>query len=234
MPQYAEGQAAKNPDTGQRMVFQRGAWVPMKAPKLSPQEAAQLKQAREDAQSAGGAARDGGRFLDLNKRTGTGEIWALPGLGEVRGALDPRYSEMQSLTNRMAPAQRQAGSGAMSDKDVALFKRSVPNTDFPGPVNANIVKRLQDEAKRKGDYASFLDNYALSNGTLLGAEEEWQRRGSAPKRPAAQPDAKAAPKPAAKPAGGLAFGGRPLTPKEAAKLPKGARFKTTDGRIIER
>ena len=193
-----------------------------------------MKQAREDAQSASGAARDGTRFLDLNKRTGTGEIWALPGLGEVRGALDPRYSEMQSLTNRMAPAQRQAGSGAMSDKDVALFKRSVPNTDFPGPVNANIVKRLQDEAKRKGDYASFLDNYALSNGTLLGAEEEWQRRGSAPKRPAGQPAAKAAPKPAAKPAGGLAFGGRPLTPQEAAKLPKGARFKTTDGRIIER
>lgn len=226
MPQYAEGQTAKNPQTGQRMVFQRGAWVPLKPPKLSPQEAAQLKAAREDAETAAGAARDGNRFLEINKRTGTGEIWSLPLASEIRGAFDPRYAEMQSLTNRMAPAQRQAGSGAMSDKDVVLFKRSVPNPDFPGPTNSKIVQRLQDEAKRKGDRAAFLDNYALNNGTLLGAEEEWTRRSSKPAKPAAK-----APQ---KPAGGLAFGGRPLSPQEAAKLPKGARFKTIDGRIMER
>jgi hypothetical protein len=225
MAEFMQGQTAKNPKTGQRIVFQKGQWVPMKPPKLSAQESAQLKAAREDAELAAGAARDGNRFLEINKKTGTGEIWSIPLASEIRGAFDPRYAEMQSLTNRMAPAQRQAGSGAMSDKDVVLFKRSVPNPDFPGPTNAKIVQRLQEEAKRKGDRAAFLDAYALNNGTLLGAEEEWQRRSSAPKRPAPAPK---------KPASGLAFGGRPVTPAEAAKLPKGTRFKTTDGRIMER
>jgi hypothetical protein len=58
--------------------------------------------------------------------------------------------------------------------------------------------------------------------------------GVQPPKAAPRPAAKAPPKAPAKPAGGLAYGGRPVTPQEAAKLPKGTKYKTTDGRIIER
>ena len=50
--------------------------------------------------------------------------------------------------------------------------------------------------------------------------------------PAGRPAPRPAPRPAAspgKPAGGLYNGGRPVTPQEASRLPKGTRFKGTDG-----
>jgi hypothetical protein len=169
-------------------IYQR-AKTPSATPrKLTSQEAAQLRAARETAQSSGSAARDADRFIAINQDVGTGEFWSLPAASEVRGAFDPRFAEMQSLTNRMAPAQRQAGSGAMSDKDVALFKRSVPNPDFPGPTNAAIARRLKDEASRSQGYAAFLDQYAQQNGTLLGAEAAW-----AAQKPAGAPAARAKP-----------------------------------------
>lgn len=156
---------------------------PAKPPKLSAQEAAQLRAAREAAQSGSAAARDAQRFMEINQQVGTGEIWSIPLASEIRGAFDPRFASMQALTNRMAPMQRQAGSGATSDKDVALFKRSVPNPDFTGPTNAMIAGRIKDEAQRAQGYAAFLDEYAATNGTLLGAEAAWAKRQSAPKPP---------------------------------------------------
>jgi hypothetical protein len=55
--------------------------------------------------------------------------------------------------------------------------------------------------------------------------------------PAPRTAPKPAPRPASapqKPAQGLAFGGRPVTPAEAKRLPKGARFKGTDGKVYTR
>lgn len=168
-------------------IYQRAKAAPATPRKLTPQESAQLRTAREAAQSSGVAARDADRFMAINQDVGTGEFWSLPLASEVRGAFDPRFAEMQSLTNRMAPAQRQAGSGDMSDKDVALFKRSVPNPDFPGPTNAGIARRLKDEAGRTQGYAAFLDQYAQQNGTLLGAEAAWAAQKPTATAPRAKP-----------------------------------------------
>lgn len=183
-----------------------------KPPKLTPQESAQLQTARAAAQARAAAAADAERFLELNRKAGTGQVWSLPFASEVRGAFDSNFAGMQSLTNRMAPAQREAGSGAMSDKDVALFKKSVPNPDFTGPTNTGIARRMQDDAKRAADYAAFLDEFAATRGTLIGAQAAWQARSA---KPAARPPAKPAP---AKPAAGPAVG----------EVRKGYRFKGGD------
>lgn len=210
-----EGQTGTAPD-GTRVIVRGGRIVPLAPakPKLSAQEAAQLRTAREAAQSGAAAARDAERFMEINQQVGTGEIWSLPAASEVRAAFDPNFASMQSLTNRMAPAMRQAGSGAMSDKDVALFKRSVPNPDFTGPTNAMIASRIKDEAQRAQGYAAFLDEYAAANGTLLGAEQAWAAR-----RPSTAPKAKAGPVQSRIPPTGL-------TP---AQRKAAARFRGTRG-----
>lgn len=216
MPQYMEGQTATNQQTGQRIVFRQGRWVPAPAPKLSPQDQKALATERENLQAARTAAKDGNRFLEINQNTGTGEIWGIPLLSEGRALVDPRYAEMNSLTNRMAPAQRQAGSGAMSDKDVALYKRSVPNTDFPGPTNTQIVKRLNREAKEREDRLLFMENYAATNGTLVGAEDAWVRQ----RRRQAQPQAA---RPASPPAQRQQTTGK--APPRVGEVRNGYRYK---------
>jgi hypothetical protein len=166
-----------------------------KPPKLTAQEQKELQTARAAAQSQESSARDAERFLQVNRTVGTGEMWALPFASEIRGAFDPKFAEMQSITNRMAPLQRAPGSGASSDKDVAGFKKAVPNPDYVGPTNTSIARRIKDEARIAADYAAFLDDFAAKRGTLVGAQAAWQARLA---KPAARPPAK--PTPGGKPA----------------------------------
>jgi hypothetical protein len=197
MPQL--GEIKTNPANPRQQAKWNGReWVqiggpPAKAPKLSVQEQKQLQNAREGAVSAQASVRDGERFLDVNRKTGTGELNAIPFVSEVRSVFDPSYAEMMSLTSRMAPMQRQPGSGSSSDKDVQMFKRAVPNTDYPGPTNTKIVSRLKEEADLKTRYAEFLDDYVAQNGTLVGAQSAWSKVQSAKPAPKGAP-AKAAPK----------------------------------------
>jgi len=201
--EFREGQTATNPKTGQKLKYEGGFWVavpgtgPAKPARLSAQEQSELQTARAAAQSRAAAAKDAERFLELNRRAGTGQVWGLPLASEIRGAFDSDFAGMQSLTNRMAPAQREAGSGAMSDKDVALFKKSVPNPDFTGPTNTGIARRMQEDANRAADYAAFLDEFAATRGTLVGAQAAWQARKARPAAPAAPPRKPAPAEPAA-------------------------------------
>ena len=188
---YREGQTATNPQTGQTIVFRGGQWVsaaPQQgggvgmARKLSHQDQNYLSDQRTAAQQAADAERASQRFLELNQKQGTGQIFAVPGISEITGAFNPAMSEMEALTNRMAPALRQPGSGAMSDKDVAMFKKSIPNPNFPGPTNQRLAQGISQGAQRQRDYVAFLDRYAADRGTLIGAQEAWDRSQRKPQR----------------------------------------------------
>lgn len=193
---YREGQTATNPQTGQKIVFRGGQWVsaaPQQnggvgmARNLSPQDQNYLSDQRTAAQAAADAERAAARFLELNQKQGTGEIFAVPGISEITGAFNPAMSEMEALTNRMAPALRAPGSGAMSDKDLATFKKSIPNPNFPGPTNQRLASGITRGARRQQEYVAFLERYAQQNGTIVGAQEAWdrtQRKPAGSNRPA--------------------------------------------------
>lgn len=194
---YREGQTATNPQTGQTIVFRGGQWVSA-APqggmgvtgmtrKLSPQDQAYLSDQRNSAQAAADAERAAARFLELNQKQGTGQIFAMPGVSEVFGAFNPSMSEMEALTNRMAPALRAPGSGAMSDKDLATFKKSIPNPNFPGPTNQKLAEGITRGARRQQDYIAFLERYAQQRGTIVGAQEAWDRQQRQPAPRSSQP-----------------------------------------------
>lgn len=181
-----EGQTATNPQTGQTIVFRGGQWVSTSPQsgmggtgmtrKLSPQDQAYLSDQRNSAQAAADAERAAARFLELNQKQGTGEIFAMPLVSEIYGAFNPSMSEMEALTNRMAPALRAPGSGAMSDKDLATFKKSIPNPNFPGPTNQRLAEGIKRGARRQQDYIAFLERYAQQKGTIVGAQEAWDRQ----------------------------------------------------------
>lgn len=206
----------------------KGGAPAAKPPKLTAQELKELQTARAAAQSQESSARDAERFLEVNRKVGTGQMWALPFASEIRGAFDPNFAEMQSITNRMAPLQRTPGSGASSDKDVAGFKKAVPNPDYVGPTNTSIARRIKDEARIAAEYAAFLDDFAATRGTLVGAQAAWQARktkpsATAPARPAAPPPPrKPAPATSAAPV-------RVKTVEEAMRLPPGTVFIAPNG-----
>lgn len=175
----------------------QSSWAPVGAQArparggLPAADAKAIGAARESAQAAAASANDAEEFLKLNREAGTGQGWGIPFASEFRAAFDPKFAGMQSITNRMAPQQRVAGSGASSDKDVSMFRRAVPNPDYTGPTNTMIAKRLQSDAKRAAGYSAFMERWAQERGNLLGAQEAWTRYQSSPRSAAPAPPRKA-------------------------------------------
>lgn len=183
---YKEGQTATNPKTGQRVVYKGGQWVNAgtaapgvgggRAPRLTPQEQIQLKEAREAAQMSQDFSRQANNFVDLNRKAGTGMIYKVPFVSEIASSFKPEVAQMDALTARMAPAQRVPGSGTTSDRDLGLYLKAVPNIDRPGPANEAIAQDMTATARERASRATFLDSFAQQNGTLMGAEQAYRAR----------------------------------------------------------
>lgn len=178
MANAPEGTLINMPDGSQR-VKRGGQWLPVgkmyvgPAPKLTSDENKQLKQARMTAEAAGGAMRDVDRFMTLNARQPSGQFLGLPIVRDVAGMFNDDIGEMNAITNRLTPAQREAGSGAMSDRDVDMYRRSVVGMGQTGPANESIAALTKAGALRQREYAAFLDYFARVNGTTNGAQELW-------------------------------------------------------------
>lgn len=139
---------------------------------LNQTDQRRISAAVTSAESATSLAADARRFMELNRRAPTNP---LVGVAGPAAGLNPTYAEMRAIQSRMAPLMREAGSGAMSDRDVALFLRSVPSLGNPTETNNSIASVIQAGAQRAQDRAAFLEDFAQKNGNLLGAQEQWNR-----------------------------------------------------------
>lgn len=190
---YREGQTATHKD-GRKIVYQDGQWRLMQGgggvpapPKLAVQEQQTLRDARSAASQFSTIADQAGQFAELNKEVGTGPIYKTPVLGGVFEAIgetiNPKLAQLNALESRMAPAQREPGSGTTSDRDLALFLKAVPNTDRMGPANGLIADDMRKMANKKLARSAFLDAYARNAGTLMGSEDAfeswWAQNGDA-------------------------------------------------------
>ncbi|MDO9334929.1 MAG: hypothetical protein Q7T61_00880 [Caulobacter sp.] len=194
MPQYKEGQTATNPSTGQKIRYEGGLWVAVQgggaavnngapgagffsesgaAPKLSPQEQKFRIERVDAAQKASALAQDANRFVSLNESVSTGGIDDWGPVGAVTSVFDPKKSEMRAIQSKLAPSMREAGSGAMSDKDVAMYQASTVSIDKPGKANQSLARVVDAGAKRQGDYVAFLDEWIKNKKTTIGASEAW-------------------------------------------------------------
>lgn len=189
---FYDGQTATNPQTGERIVYRKGRWTPAgagAAPSLSPTDQKYLTDLREKAAKTLNTATQAGRFVDLNKETGTGGLLGqpiiplprfmgtAPLMGDVAAAVggNPKWAELKSITSAVAPGLRPPGSGSSSDTDVKFYREGFPNVQNTGPANQHIQRRIQAESNQDAARAAFMDRYAQTHGSLLGGESAFQR-----------------------------------------------------------
>lgn len=170
------GARRRNRRTGEVQVWDGTRYVPEgSAALLTPSEQEQLSTARAAANQSAAMLPDLSRFEELNRTQPTGAIWDRVGnwLGLPPLAPDTEADEMRSITDRLAPRMRQPGSGASSDRDVAMFVSGLPNIARGGPANSNIISGIRRNVRRDQDYAAYLEWYGQQNRTLNGAQEGW-------------------------------------------------------------
>lgn len=96
------------------------------------------------------------QFVDTAKDKG---FWA-QGEGfwnDAAQALSMDTTTLKSLTDRIAPLMREAGSGASSDKDVDMFKSAVVSINNTPEANQRFAKGAAALAKRNNEYVQFLN-----------------------------------------------------------------------------
>lgn len=87
--------------------------------------------------------------------------------------IDGKVANLTRITNDLAPQKREAGSGAMSDKDVEMYKQSVVSVDNTPAGNAAFALQTNAMANRMSQYAQFMQNYRAQFG--VGSLAEGQR-----------------------------------------------------------
>lgn len=157
--------------------------TPKDANKVKAQEISRgSKEIEKDADAAvklQSTARDAQRFLELNKKLPTGGLMDRMALTRWAQGMGQEYSEMESITARLAPAMREPGSGSTSDFDGKQFERATVGVDKPKKANENIAKAVVARAQQAQEYAEFRQTYLEQNGTLQGADRYWKEYANA-------------------------------------------------------
>ena len=120
------------------------------------------------------------RFGELNRQSRTGGIAEnlFPGTPILHGNDE---NEMYAIQARLGPSQRAVGSGASSDRDVALFLSGLPKIENPGTVNKNIRLEYEKRFNRAVSKKTAMENYLSLNGNLNGFDDFWSNQ-SKPKQ----------------------------------------------------
>ncbi len=170
---YAPGTVGKvNDRTGDVTVTQQPR--PTAATRLSPQDSKSLADWRKSAQELNNMRPYIRRFITLNKKIETGGFKAFPGAATVANIFQyPELSEMNSITSKLTPAQRNGLPGAASDRDVRLFQDATVGIEKPRKTNEAIQSMFDAYAARQNDYVAFMEAWANKNGKLLGGQDAW-------------------------------------------------------------
>lgn len=109
-------------------------------------DAATLSEVTNAGMTAGQNLARIERIGDLLSSTPTGGVAALKSIAGQYGVATEGLSELQAaqaLINQLVPLQRPAGSGPMSDRDLELFKQSLPSIINQPGGNALILETLK-------------------------------------------------------------------------------------------
>jgi hypothetical protein len=121
----------------------------------TPQGSKMYQTATQEIQKFDGIVGQVDAFMELNAKQSTGGmLMNMPtGAGEwFAKNLNTNLQQMNQITEAVAPLLRQAGSGAMSDKDLAGFKTSVPNIHVDAKANRGAAQRMKLGVQRMTDF----------------------------------------------------------------------------------
>jgi hypothetical protein len=114
-------------------------------------------------------------FGRLNRENSTGSLWQqiTPDKSVFRSGPS---MEMAAIQARLAPAQRQSGSGASSDRDVALFLRGLPSLENEGNTNKAIREDFERKYKSAIEKANAMQRHLDQYGNLTDFDSLWAQR----------------------------------------------------------
>jgi soluble lytic murein transglycosylase len=113
------------------------------------------------------------QFLQLNEQTSTGGMLTNTKAGSwVERSLDKNLQNMDSLVHDMAPKLRQAGAGSMSDRDLEMFEKSIPNIGSTREGNAQRGAQFKAYISRINDF-QMNKLEAASSGKQVEFLHEW-------------------------------------------------------------
>jgi hypothetical protein len=137
---------------------------------------------------AGATMDDLNEFGRLNRSNSTGSVWQqiTPDKSAFRSGPS---MEMAAIQARLAPAQRQAGSGASSDRDVAMFLRGLPSLENEGNTNKAIREDYERKYNAALEKANAMQKHLDQFGNLTEFDSQWAQRERRSQAPAAAPKA---------------------------------------------
>jgi hypothetical protein len=134
-----------------------------------------LADLQSNIADAGSTMDDLNEFGRLNRANSTGSLWQQMTPDKPLFRSGPSM-EMAAIQARLAPAQRQAGSGASSDRDVAMFLRGLPSLENEGPTNKGIREDYERKYKTALEKANAMQKHLDQFGNLTEFDSQWAQR----------------------------------------------------------
>lgn len=125
--------------------------------------------------SNGQTMDDLNEFGRLNRENSTGSMWQQITPDKPLFRTGPSM-EMAAIQARLAPAQRESGSGASSDRDVAMFLRGLPSLENDGNTNKGIREDFERKYNLAIEKSNAMRAYLNQHGNLLDFDSQWAQR----------------------------------------------------------
>lgn len=136
-----------------------------------------LADLQSNIADAGPTMDDLNEFGRLNRENSTGSLWQQITPDKSLFRSGPSM-EMAAIQSRLAPAQRQAGSGASSDRDVSMYLRGLPSLENEGPTNMGIREDYERKYKAALEKANAMQTHLDQAGNLTEFDSQWAQRKS--------------------------------------------------------
>jgi len=110
------------------------------------------------------------RFGELNRQVGTGgvlDVIPTPTMSSAK-------QEMESISARLTPSQREPGSGSSSDMDIKMFARGVPSVERRGDVNQKIRDQIIATQQEYENRLRVMESFLQDRGYLPSEQQTSQ------------------------------------------------------------
>lgn len=134
-----------------------------------------LAALQSNISDSGSTMDDLNEFGRLNRENSTGSLWQQMTPDKPLFRSGPSM-EMAAIQSRLAPAQRQTGSGASSDRDVAMFLRGLPSLENEGPTNKGIREDYERKYNIAIEKSNAMQKHLDMYGNLTDFDGQWAQR----------------------------------------------------------
>jgi hypothetical protein len=114
-------------------------------------------------------------FMEYNgKQQDTGGLVLNSGVGSgISRALNSNLRTMDSITHQLAPMIRQKGQGSMSDRDLEMFERAIPNIANDYKTNVARAQQFKSYVSRMNDFETH-KLQAAADGSNVQFLKSWE------------------------------------------------------------